>query len=51
MACIVNEDHSLLAFISIVSNLEVAFAYQLGELLKVYILLGLDLCFCNSNVE
>jgi len=51
MACIVNEHHSLLAFFSVVSNLEVTFVYQLGERLEVDILLGLDLLFFHSNVE
>ena len=51
MACIVYEYHSLLAFIPVVSNLEVTLVYQLGERLEVYILLGLDLFFFHSDVE
>lgn len=51
MARIVNEHHSLLAFFSVVSDLEVTLVYQLGERLEVYILLGLDLLFFHSNVE
>lgn len=43
VACIVDEYHSLLAGISVVSNLEVAFVYLLRERLEVYIPLDHDL--------